>query len=378
MAFATVIGIGPYFEGSGPLNPTLPVGVLPGMLIFCPVESHANEPVPTPSGWAHADGSPVNNANGTRLSVFQRYATGSGDEPTIPDSGDHQSARLIVLNGTHATVPVDVSQATTGDTAAVSADGDTTTDVDRLIIYFLSHGRDISGSDIMFAGHVNADLANITERFDNSTDVGNGGGIACVTGEKAVAGAFGDLTCDMPEDAPWAVLMLAIVPGTAVEESSEESTEESSEESEEDPEIPYTPEYGIDTWQFDTPEELLADRDPIDYYIAYQMMDNSAEARSKKIDAIRITAKAGSPVVQIHAASPDDDISKADIENGTNARATIAFASSTEVRRYSRKKVKIKNLSLWTARYSGTWDGTNERDRLDELIIEGDTHGTEK
>lgn len=143
-------------------------------------------------------------------------------------------------------------------------------------------------------------------------------------------------------------------------------------------EIPPTDTFGIDTWEFDTPEPLEIDRDPIDYYIAWQMMDDGAENRNKKIDAIRITGKGKSLVVQIHAASPGGVINKADLESGSNARAAVLFDDSTAVTRYERKKRKIKNLSIWTARYSGTWDGTGIRDRLDELVIEGSLAGTKK
>jgi hypothetical protein len=128
MSVPTITAIGAYSFGTGPLTPALPAGVLVGMLLLLEVETSANETVAV-SGWTQVSDSPVNNANGTRLAVFYRYATGSGDDPTVPDSGDHQSARVIVLNGTHATVPIDVSASSTGDTAAVSISGDTTTGV---------------------------------------------------------------------------------------------------------------------------------------------------------------------------------------------------------------------------------------------------------
>jgi len=143
-------------------------------------------------------------------------------------------------------------------------------------------------------------------------------------------------------------------------------------------ETPPTDTFGVDTWEFDTPEPILADRDPINAWIAWQFMDQGAENRNKKIDAIRITAKGKSISVQIHAASPGQEISRDDLEAGINARATVAFDDSTEVTRYEQEPVKIKNLSIWTARYETTWDGVGERDRLDELIIIGDTHGTAK
>jgi hypothetical protein len=380
MAIPTITAIGAYSFGTGPLTPALPAGVLVGMLLLLEVETSANETVAV-SGWTQVPDSPVNNANGTRLAVFYRYATGSGDDPTVPDSGDHQSARVIVLNGTHATVPIDVSASSTGDTAAVSISGDTTTGVDRLVLIFASQA--INQPDY-FAGWANADLTSVTEQFDVAHGAGNSGGIALVSGSKAVAGAFGATTATGTEDTAWSGLVLAIVPGTPIVDAGGGSSEESSEEgsSEEDPVFG---DVGFDTWQFDTPEPLKADRDPIDYFLAYQMMDNGSENRDKKIDTIRITGKGKSIAVQIHAASPGDALSRQNIEDGVSPRHTTTFADSTEVTRYKEKKVKIKNLSIWTARYSGTDDGQDEdangelvRDRLDELVILGDTHGTRR
>lgn len=144
------------------------------------------------------------------------------------------------------------------------------------------------------------------------------------------------------------------------------------------PEVEPDAEFGIDTWQFDTPEPVVADRDPITGYLVWQFMDNGAENVPKKISAIRATAKGSDISVQIHAARPGGVIDKENIETGTLARYEATFADSSEVTRYARKKVNIRQLSIWAARYETTWDGVGDRDRLDELIIEGDTHGTKK
>ena len=378
MAAPVKHGIGPYAYGNGPITPLLPAGCLPGMVALMPVESFAGEAVAVP-GWTAVADSPVNNANGTRLSVFWRRLTGTGDAPTVSDSGDHQSARIIVYNGVIDTgTPVEATNFGTGEGSPVTIPGDTTTDVDRKIVGFVSHDRDTLTE--LFAGFANGDLTDVTEEFDNSIDVGNGGGIACFSGTKAAAGAFGDTTATIAdEDAAWAGLVFALIPGDLVEESSEESSSsEEDESSEEDNEVPYSPDFGIDTFQWDTPEDDPEDRDPIDCYVAFQFMDNGGESRNKLISAVRLTGKMKDPEVQIHAASPGEEIDIEDVEAGTNARATIQFPDSSQVTRYERKKVMVKNNSIWTARVGWTWDGTGDPDRLDELVIEGRAHGTEK
>lgn len=377
MAAPVKYGTGPYAYGIGALTPALPAGTLPGMVAFMPVESSAGEATAS-SGWTAVTDTPVNNPNGTRLSLFWRRLTGSGDSPTVLDSGDHQSARIIVYNGVLGVgTPYEAQNATFGDGTAVSLDGETTLGVDRTILGFLSHDKDTLSE--LFSGFANADLTSVTEEFDNSSDVGNGGGIACFSGVKAVAGAFGASTATVSEAVAWAGIVLALIPGDLVEESSEEEGSSSEESSEEDNEVPYGGDgLGIDTWQFDTVEDDPADRDPIESYVAFQFMDNGGESRNKLISAIRLTGKFGDPEVQIHAASPGDTIDIEDVEDGTNARVSVPFADSTEITRYERKKVQAKNLSMWTARVGWTWDGLGDPDRLDELIIEGRTHGTEK
>jgi len=87
-----------------------------------------------------------------------------------------------------------------------------TTTRDCLVVGACSHSNDVAGPT--FSGWTNADLANLTERFDDGTTVGNGGGLAVVTGEKATAGAFGNTTATNSTVAPgWAGYHLALAPG---------------------------------------------------------------------------------------------------------------------------------------------------------------------
>src|SRR4051812_16762234 len=75
-------------------------------------------------------------------------------------------------------------------------------------------------------------------------------------------------------------------------------------------EIDPTEAFTIDTWEFDSPEPLEIDRDPITAYLVWQYMDQGMENRNKMVNAIRVTAKGKGISVQIHAASPGDEIDK--------------------------------------------------------------------
>lgn len=383
MPFPVYHGAGAFAFGTGDLYPGLPSGITPGMILILIIETEGSEPV-TVGNWTHAPDSPVNNVSGTHLSVYWRRATAdASDNAFIEEVSDHVAARIVAFtNCVESGTPFDVTAAATGSGTAVTAAGDTTTVNDCLVLIAASRGNDLTGA--RFSGWANADLTEITELIDAGTSVGTGGGIALVTGKRAAAGAVGSTSAVLDQTAPWAAWTGALLGPAGSEESEEESSEESeeesseeSEESEEDNEV----DLGIirmDTWEFDSPEPVVGDRDPVTGYVTYQYMDNGAENRDKKISAIRVTARGSDINVQIHAASPGEEIGRNDIETGTNARATVTFADSNEVTRYAEKKVNIRNLSIWTARFEMTWDGAGERSRLDELVISGDTHGTRR
>lgn len=337
------------------------------------------------SGWSHAPDSPSAAAAGTQLSVLWRRANGTEvGGASIPDPGDHAVARIVAFkDAATAGVPFDVTnKGYTGAGPAVTIPGDTTTVVDCLVVIAAAIAHDLSHSGF-FYGWTNADLAAIVERFDDGVDVGNGGGIAMITGTKAVAGVIGNTTATMNEATDYAGWLGALIgsatantgpvvvqdtytpPGAEVYIPPEES-------------LLYVVEFAVDTWQFDTPEDDPNDRDPIGWYLAWQSMDNSSESRDKSLTAIRVTGKLTSAAISIHAASPGDVIDRADIEVGTDPRALVILDDSVDVTRYEREKVKVHNLSLWTARISGTWNGQGRKDRLDELVIEGQPHGVSK
>lgn len=145
-------------------------------------------------------------------------------------------------------------------------------------------------------------------------------------------------------------------------------------------EVGYSSNLGVDTWEFDSPEPLVINRSPINYFIASQWLDNGDENICKKIDAVRVTAKnSTNGKLQIHTIEEGEQIINDNLETGTSPDYEVNIPSSSEVVRNPRIKGGPKNASLWSMRYSGTWDGqTDEKDRLDEIVIEFSRHGTKK
>lgn len=114
------------------------------------------------------------------------------------------------------------------------------------------------------------------------------------------------------------------------------------------------------------------------YYLVWQPSDDGAESTSKQIHSFRPSGKFKSMKVQIHGATPGNVISVANMEDGTSALGEVSFADSTAVTRYLRSKCRFKNLATYALRLSGTWDGNNIKDRLEELVVEISAHGRER
>jgi len=258
LALAPAGGSLPTFEAAGtssatdagtPGTPGLPAGWQENDIFLLFVQS---DTVTISAGWEHVPGSPILFGSfGFR--VLWRRATASESDPTVdPTGGGRQFSVVLNFRGVRATgVPWDVvSNVSTGVFTALNhisavvlafrgckpsgnpwniitpdsggigtaitllgTDGaGPTTTKDCLVVAGCSHSNDVAGPT--FSGWTNADLANLTERVDDGTIIGNGGGLAVVTGEKAVAGAFGDTTATNSTVAPgWAGFHIALAPG---------------------------------------------------------------------------------------------------------------------------------------------------------------------
>jgi hypothetical protein len=180
-----------------------PIGHAAGDFGLFFIETCGGEPVPaTPSGWTPVANSPQATGAGTagtQLTVFYKIAT-SSSEPSAPtgDSGDHNHGVIVTFTGVaNIGVPWDVTAGGVKATAAANASLPTltTTVADTLIVQAITHDLDIGTP--AFTSVTNAALASLTERHDQSSGQGNGGGIAVFTGQKAVAGSIGTTTVNV-------------------------------------------------------------------------------------------------------------------------------------------------------------------------------------
>jgi hypothetical protein len=192
-----VRAVGAVAAGAAAINPGLPAGFAADDIHVLIIET-SNEPVAAMSGWNNVGAGSINIATGTvtSLTVRWRRAVGGDTDPTVPDSGDHQIARIIGFSGCEtAGDPWDVTLFATENVAdtTVAFPNVTTLTANCMVVHALSTGQDTNTGQSSGAG-TNAALTGLANRVNNWTQLQGGGGIAAITGLKATAGAVGSTT----------------------------------------------------------------------------------------------------------------------------------------------------------------------------------------
>ena len=173
--------------------------------------------ITAPAGWATVTGSPVTGVAttaGSKLQVFWRRATSSAETSvTVPDSGDHQLARLVVFNGCSPTGnPWDVVVTGNKTTASssITFPALTTTVAETTVVFIATRPND-GASVTSFGALTNATLTNQNASGSESgTTAGHGGGFVYFTGEKTTAGAVGSSTTTVTPSSTNAYMVIAL------------------------------------------------------------------------------------------------------------------------------------------------------------------------
>ena len=111
----------------------------------------------------------------------------------------------------------------------------------------------------------------------------------------------------------------------------------------------------------------------VDWWIAAQITDSGEELRDKTIRAFKATGKMTLPKFIIYGWGPQQGIDVSLIEAGTNGKTRAIPIPTTElVTQAARTQVNVPNVTLWTWRLQGSWDGETDavRDRIDETVTE--------
>src|SRR5574337_1166063 len=218
MTIPPIVGVGNVAAGTGDVVPTLPAGWQVNDIAWLVVEQSAvNAWGTAPTGYTvvpncqQEAGTAATDGN---ITVYWRRLQAGDTDPTVPDTINHTSARIIVTRGSPTTGdPWNVTNGGT-DTVSdtnVSATGNTTTVNDCLILIFVGTGSDID-STTEIGSWTNASLANLTERMDNWNS--NGGGFGCATGELATAGTYNATTATLVTAGTKAFCTIAVKPVT--------------------------------------------------------------------------------------------------------------------------------------------------------------------
>ena len=194
------VGVGTFAAANGAsINLTMPANLKINDLLMLVIHT-ANEAITIPTGWTEV-GNQANQAIGTatnqlatRLAVCYKWAAATNATVTVNAVGNILSGQSIAFRFVNKNNPF---IATASGTQASSANnptlnGITTTCPNALIFFAMAVGRDSTSTN--FTGFTNANLNTITERMDNTSANGTGGGVAAWTAYAALTGAIGNST----------------------------------------------------------------------------------------------------------------------------------------------------------------------------------------
>jgi hypothetical protein len=210
VAFPTFVGAGTLVESTTgvAITPVPNASHASGDYELCVIETQDQAvTLATAAGFTQHPGSPVSAPSGTatlatRLTVFERIWNGTDGSPVSDTTARNHTIGVVLSfrrsSGTWATL-ADARSATQGtgwETSHEEVDdttgewpGLTTDTADQLIVGVTAHAKpDIAGGTAEMSAITNANLATITERFDDAAASGNGGWIGAFTGEEATSG----------------------------------------------------------------------------------------------------------------------------------------------------------------------------------------------
>lgn len=227
MPMPTFVAAGAATRGTGTITPTLPAGIVTNDILFLFIETGggtagANPSITNSNGgtWTQVTNSPqsIGTTPDTdpyaKLAVFWSRYNGTQGAPTVSDSGNHQTARILGFNGALLSgTPYDItvgSTEATSDTSGSITGGTTTVDNCLIIAAIAGSGDPGANGTTSHSSWANADLANVTELSDMGSTTGNGSTLGIASGEKATAGAFGATTVTLGTAGYKAMLVIAL------------------------------------------------------------------------------------------------------------------------------------------------------------------------
>lgn len=209
----TYVGAGTPAFGNNTVTIGLPASTTSGDLLLLLIETANDGTFTTPTGWfAHPSPPGIGTSAGstsTKLWAFYRYQDGTvtGVSPQASPLPNHKWGVVVAFRGVATWNNPFTGSATntsSGNTT-ITFGSVTTPSANAMVVDVVAHGVDTTGGQV--SGWTNANLASVSEGFDDSTTNGSGGGIAVSYGIKATAGAVTATTATLATASrEWATL----------------------------------------------------------------------------------------------------------------------------------------------------------------------------
>lgn len=188
----SIISVGTEFSGTGVPTATLPGTHATNDILVLVLQSSNDSVVSAPAGYKQLGPESgigaAATAGSVKLSIFWKRDGGSESAPTIPDTGDHTYGMMFAVRSCPTTGdPFHFGGVSWKFTASTTGTGPkSSTCVDNVLIVDI-FGGSADNAAAEGSSPTNADLASLTEQFDDGTTDGTGGFIYVVSGIVAVA-----------------------------------------------------------------------------------------------------------------------------------------------------------------------------------------------
>lgn len=213
---------GTFTAGTGAITPPYPADMAANDVCLLAVSSEnqaitlttANGFVEVPT-WSPQGAGTAATDPASMLALYWKRTVGGDSAPVVADSINNTEGQIhcfsgVITSGDPWTIGAGGNDSAANDTTGVIPGATTATD-DALVALFISTSRN-ANSTTECSGWTNTDLANLTERTDNSSTQGLGGGHCMATGDKALQGTYGNTTITMANTTYKGAISLALKP----------------------------------------------------------------------------------------------------------------------------------------------------------------------
>jgi len=134
--------------------------------------------------------------------------------------------------------------------------------------------------------------------------------------------------------------------------------------------------FEMDTYRFDT-----GSGSSVNWYLAWAYSDDGLEQNAKLIKGFRVTGRLDDATLGIFGSASDSeiDVDALETNNSGSLSGAIALDDATgNVKINEWNKIRVPNTLLYSVRIEGTWNGTGEKSRVDEIVLEVNAGGLRK